>query len=321
MSRLILSVFIMLFLGSASFSSNTVATIDNVAISKETFSSLFDQFMNNYKSYLSFKDDAILNEHEISEIKRAVLDEILEDHITNAYAKEQNISITDQEVQARVEIIKQGFPDKKSFWKALQDENSSFEKMIASMRKELLKDRIISNISTADIHVVTTDVIQYIDKNNLSLSAVKYDIIMVVTNNEEYLLSLIEQPNINWSTAKINKLISLQNIVLEKKELPQVVQDKLVTIAPETFSKIETLDKENFFSVMVNSIIYDELNLEEIPENIYTSLLEEKRNNIYTEWLNSQLMQKSITLNKEIFPSLDISSSSLIIKNSNKEIS
>lgn len=310
MQKILLSI-LCVFLLSVSFSAETVITINSTTISETCFNSLFDQFMNNYKSYLSFRSDE-LDQKEINEIKQAVLEELLEEAITKKYAQENNIVVSEAEIQQKVNEIKKGFPDDKTFWKILKDQKTSFDELVESLKAELLKEKIIEHVSPTEEIITTMDIVRHFQKNTLGSPSIEYTLTLLVTSNQKYLTALINNPNLNWEKANIDKHLSLYNETLVQKDLSEKLSETLSELDCGVYSEVAQLNEDNFFSVKVHSVRID---MNAVPEQIRSTILKEKKNNAYKDWLIAILATTEITLNPKIFPSSEFNFLSLATNN------
>ncbi len=312
MLKLLSKVSLFLVISCFAFSiESTAITIDNVPISTKEFNFLFNQFMENYKSYMSFRDDS-LNQKEINEIKKTVLDELLEENIIKKYAKQNNIKVSTQEVKAKIEELKKGFPDAKSFWKLLKDQKTSFPALVASMEKELLKSKIMDLVTTIDLTLTTTDLMEHYKQNALGEPTLEYNITLIVTGNKKYLLSLLNSPQINWDKALVNKKLSMYNKKVTKKDLPENINNLIDNLSLGQFSPLLTFDANNLFSLKVNSMRVD---LSAVPEQIKIAISNEKKKIAYNSWLKKTLLQSSITLNPKLFPPNDFNITKILSEN------
>ncbi len=313
MLKFLSKISLLLLVSCFIYAAESAIVFDDIPISTKEYNLLFSQFMNNYRSYLIFKDDT-LDQNEINEIKRAVLDELLEENITRKYAFLNNISINQVEIQERVEQIKKGFPDAKSFWKILKDQKITFDELIASLEKELLKTKIIDHITTLDLTITTAEINEHFKQNSLGEPPLEYNLTLLVTSNKKYLLSLINNANINKDKTLVNKNKSIFNEIVSITDLPENINELINVLPVGQFSPLLAYDKGNLFSIKINSM---QLDMKAVPEQILLAITNEKKNSTYKAWLRKQLQKCTLTLNPKIFPPNDFNLSTIFLFNNN----
>lgn len=313
MFKLLSKISLLLILSCFAYSVESAIVFDDIPISTKEYNLLFNQFMNNYRSYLIFKDDT-LDQNEINEIKRAVIDELLEENITKKYAYLNNISVNQVEIQDRVDQIKKGFPDAKSFWKILKDQKITFDELLASLEKELLKTKIIDHITTLDSTISTAEIYEHFKDNALGEPPLEYNLTLLVTGNKKYLVSLVNNSNINWDKALVNKNKSLFNEIVSIADLPENITELINVLPVGQFSPLLAYDKGNLFSIKINSM---QLDMKAIPDEILLAITNKKKDTTYKAWLRKQLLKCTLTLNTKIFPPNDFNLSTIFLFNNN----
>ncbi len=299
-------IFIPLAL-SMSFAVEPALTIDTIPISVKEFNLLQNQFMNNYRSYLTFQNDTI-EQLEMKEIKKAVIEELVETALTNKYTKENNITVNDTEVQEKIEQIKQGFPDPKSFWKTLKEQKITLDDLSAGLRKELLKTKITNTLTSSTDSVSAEEIKEHYAKNSIGEPPRKYNVTLIVTSNKAYLQSVLHNQNINWAKINVNKELSKYKEDISIEELPESVGDLLNMLVPHNFSPIIDYDENNLCSIKLHS---SRMDINAVPELIKNAMITEKKNTAYKSWLKKQLSSCKIVLNAKMFPPEDFSVSNI----------
>lgn len=287
----------------------TAITVDNTIISTKEFNVIFNQFVNNYKSYQLFQDKP-LDHAEIIEIKQAVLDELLEEAITKKYANQKNILVSTKEIQEKIEQIKGGFPNEKSFWKIFKDQKISFEELVASLEKEILKKKIIEYISTTDITITTDDLKEHFQQNDLGELPFKYNISLLVTSNKKYLVSLQDNQQVDFNKSLINKKLSLISQNVYEVDITKNIQELLKVISVGENSPLLEYDKTNFFIIKLNSINID---FTAIPKQITLAIKNEKKTQAYQHWLKKKLQGSALALNENLFPAENFNTANLLL--------
>lgn len=117
---------------SVSGLSNSVATVNGEKISSDEFKKALDMRLGMHKTRgVSVSSDMM---------KRAVLNDLIDNTLILREAKKRGISISDNEVKTIVGAIKKGAPAGE-FEKQLRDQNMSYEKFVKRVRDDMLIEK------------------------------------------------------------------------------------------------------------------------------------------------------------------------------------
>ena len=137
--RLIVGLTAVLFGATLSAcATGTVATVNGQPISESTFDSKLEQ----------------------SPSARTVLQQLVQDVLIEQYAKNNNITVTDAEINDRENQLKQNFPAG-SWDEMLKSRGLTEEDVHAALREQIILDKALAK----DIHVKPSDIKDYFDKN------------------------------------------------------------------------------------------------------------------------------------------------------------
>jgi hypothetical protein len=288
---------IMLFFNFYLFSSTSAIVINSENISIEQFNTFYKQFVNDFNDYLTFVSGSI--EEEMNEIKKTAVMELIEEKILSLFAKKNDIKINEKEILLKLEKIMEGFPNADIFWEILKEQGSTFEDLTASLRQELIKEKVLERIITQTISVSTEDLKKYLHKNSLEDSLIEYTVTLLITNNIQYLSEIINKPNLNWDRANINKELSYYNLNVRPLDLPEDIDREMFALNIGQFSPVQAFDKDNFFSLRVEDFV---INFDKLPSNVFEFIKQEKKKELYAMWLEDAIENSKIFFNTELFP-------------------
>ena len=90
-----------------------VAVVNDEVITQQDIDQLLSVLYAQYSQ--EYKDDELLRKME--EVKKDILNQIIEDKLVLSRAKELGIKVTDAEIDERLDYIKKSFPTEKEFYK------------------------------------------------------------------------------------------------------------------------------------------------------------------------------------------------------------
>lgn len=131
-----------------------VAVVNGEEVAMEEFERQLDQFKANYEQQgLPFPEG-----EDLAQLKQQIVDQLVSKTLLVQEADSRGITATEDEIQSQYEETVKGFPDKKAFEQALEDQGLSqedLERLIAdSIKIENLLDPVVEK---AEVDAPTED--------------------------------------------------------------------------------------------------------------------------------------------------------------------
>lgn len=152
---LLIFVFVFLFAGC----SRTVAKVDGIEIKQKEV----DAYMNSIKSQ-DTSGEITSDEEELNALEADIIDSLIIIKLLEKYAEENNITVTDEEVNEQVKLLMDTYSSEKDFEKYLKEKGIDKRFLEGVLRSQLLSSKIYSKV-TADVIVTEEEVKQYYEDN------------------------------------------------------------------------------------------------------------------------------------------------------------
>ncbi|MBU4313910.1 MAG: peptidylprolyl isomerase, partial [Actinobacteria bacterium] len=152
---LLIFVFVFLFTGC----SKTVAKVDGIEIKQKEV----DTYINFYKKQ-STDGELTQNEDELKTLEAYIIDSLIVTRLLEKYAEENNITVTDEEVNEQVKLLMDSYSSEKDFEKDLKEKGIDKRFLEGVLRSQLLSSKIYNKV-TADVIVTEDEVKQYYEDN------------------------------------------------------------------------------------------------------------------------------------------------------------
>src|SRR5919108_2670766 len=149
---------------SGSVSGDAVAAVGDREISKEKFDRLVAQAEKTYKARK--QDFPAVGSPEYDQLKQAILRSLIEQAEFEIGAEELGIEVTDEDVDKRLDELKQQFfqGNEEKYKAELEKQGLSEEQVRDDIRSRLLSERIFKAV-TKDVKVTDQDVSAYYEEN------------------------------------------------------------------------------------------------------------------------------------------------------------
>ncbi len=271
-------------------------SIDEIAaVVNNDIITLYD-FNNAVKHY----KETIRGQMRDSELKKNVLEMLIEEKLINQKAKELGISVKDEEVDSAIERFKKlNYLTDAQFTAALKKEGVSIEEYRDDIRKKILENRFVNYEVKSKIVISKEDVEAYYEKNIENKATDKSDsyvISNILVNDRkraEYILKKIKEENISFENMAKEYSISPNG-----KNGGVLGSFHLNALSPDIKKAIDNLKQgdisgivstnEGFQIFYINNIENgNKKNLEdmydEIEKELYSNKLQEK----FKAWINN----------------------------------
>jgi len=110
-----------------------------------------------------FTGDELLKKME--DVKKDILNQIIEDKLVLSRAKELGIKVTESEINERLESVKQGFPSEKEFYKTLETQGVTVANLKDRYRDQVMMKKLVDYEVKSRVSVLPSEISEYYEKN------------------------------------------------------------------------------------------------------------------------------------------------------------
>jgi len=158
--RVAAAVLVVALLASAGCSGANVAKVNGVGIKTADFEALATAAQKQDSTVAS----ATAGSPELLRFRRLVLDSMIENELVRQAAKKEGAKVDDAEVEAQLAQIKSGFPDEDTFNQTLTASGMTLEQLQESIKDQLLYQYLYDKVAP-ESEVTTAEVQTYYDEN------------------------------------------------------------------------------------------------------------------------------------------------------------
>ncbi|MDP2911807.1 MAG: peptidylprolyl isomerase [Candidatus Omnitrophota bacterium] len=287
------------FLAAAETINKFVAVVNDEVITQQDIDQLLAVMYAQYSQ--EFKGDELLQKME--QVKKDILNQVVEDKLVLSRAKELGIKVTESEIDERLDYIKKGFPSEEEFYKTLETQGVTMSNLKDRYRDQIMMKKLVDYEVRSRISVLPSDVSAYYEKHmsefregdkykvkNILIKA-KDDVSTELVKVEIY--DIYKKLKEGWSFDELAKQYSQGPNAekggdmgyIEKGQMLEVLDNAIFKLKPGEFS--EPVKSEIGYHVFkVEDINYGKQgSLEEAQKNIQMMLFQVKFKEKVSEWL------------------------------------
>ncbi len=155
-------VFFMLgALAQAATINKFVAVVNDEVITQQDVDQLLSVLYAQYSQ--EYKGDELLQKME--QVKKDILNQIIEDKLVLSRAKELGIKITESEINERLDYIKKGFPSEEEFYKTLETQGVTIANLKDRYRDQIMMKKLVDHEVKSRISVLPSETSDYYEKH------------------------------------------------------------------------------------------------------------------------------------------------------------
>jgi len=157
--KIIIAVILVISLIFMAGCSKAVATVNDMKVTQQEVDEYIDFVLSQYSG-----DVETLTEENMNELEVNVIDSILVTKLMQQYAGENNLTVTQEEVDQRLSSMASSFDDEEGFNAYLEENNIDRDIFERELKNQLLTNKIYSEV-TVGIYVTEEQVRDYYDEN------------------------------------------------------------------------------------------------------------------------------------------------------------
>ena len=299
-------------LAHAATINKVVAVVNDEVITQQDVEQLLSVLYAQYSQ--EFKGDELLQKME--QVKKDILNQIIEDKLVLSRAKELNMKVTESEIDERLDYIKKGFPKEEEFYKTLETQGITVANLKDRYRDQIMMKKLVDYEVKSKISVLPSEISDYYEKHRSQFrEGDKYrvkNILVKAKDDVSFELAKVEIDNV------YNKLKAGENFddlamkssqgpnaekggdmgYIEKGQMLEALDDAIFKLKPGEFS--EPVKSEIGYHIFkVEDIQYGkQASLEEKQKDIQMNIFQDKFKVMVSEWLSGLKKKAYISIKK-----------------------
>lgn len=277
-----------------------VAIVNDEVVTQQDVDQLLGVLYAQYSQ--EYKGDELLQKME--QVKKDILNQIIEDKLVLSRAKELGIKVTESEISERLDYIKNGFPSEDKFYDALNTQSVTIANLKDRYRDQIMMKKLVDYEVKSKISVLPSEISAYYEKHRSQFrQGDKYrvkNILIKAKDEVSFELAKVEIDNI-YSKLKAGENfddLAMQYSqgpnaekggdmgYIEKGQMLEALDNAIFKLRPGEFS--EPVKSEIGYHIFkVEDIQYGKQpSLEDTQRDIQMTLFQEKFKTNVDEWLS-----------------------------------
>ncbi len=276
-------------------SGNLIAEVNDTGISYQQWQNAFSSFISRYDSQTLSN----ITDETLASIKNSVTEQLVNSTLLYQYAQDQNIRVSDNEVNKEMEQIKANFDSEEEFNEILKRNNLTINQLKDSLKRQLMIEKTVEQESEK-IEITEEEMTQYYEENTDNFfEPEKRKIRHILVENTEEAQTILNQ--LDDGIADFDKLAKEKSIGPSSEkggDLGYISRGQMVSEFEEAAFALEVgeisdiVQTEYGYHIIICDDIQEEhqLTYEEAEEEI-ENILSSQKENERTEALLAQLRE------------------------------
>ena len=137
-----------------------IAEVNDTGISYQQWQNAFSSFISRYDSQTL----SSITDERLATIKNSIIEQLVNSTLLYQYAQDQNIRVTDNEINEELEEIKANFDSEEEFNEALKRNNLTSNQLKDSLDRQLLIEKAVEQ-EYEKIEITEEEMVQYYEEN------------------------------------------------------------------------------------------------------------------------------------------------------------
>lgn len=284
-----------------------VAIVNDEKILKSEYDKNLKDIEETLKKY--YGEDALESEEgktTMENIKKQLLEDMINNVIIEQEAKKRGIEITEDELEKRLDELKTQFGGEQNFEEFLKEQGLSLDDVKKNVTQEMLYSQLLDE-ATKDVEVTEKEVKEYYDlhKNEFKESPDEVRARHILVSSEEKAREILKQIKDGSDFAELAKKNSEDPVSAEKGgDLGYFSRGQMVApfekaafeLEPGQVSDIVKTDFGYHIIKVEDKKIYPVYEFQKVEDEIRKTLLSNRKNEVFTEklneWKNKSIIKK-----------------------------
>jgi len=299
---IVISIVIVLFgvLAQAATINKFVAIVNDEVITQQDIDQLLAVLYAQYSQ--ESKGDELLQKME--QVKKDILNQIIEDKLVLSRAKELGIKITESEIDERLDYIKKGFSSDEEFYKTLETQGVTIATLKDRYRDQLMMKKLVDYEVKSKISVLPSEISDYYEKHKDQFREVdKYRVKNILIKAKDEVSFELAKVEIEGVYNKLKEGGNFDDLAkqfsqgpnaekggdigyIEQGQMLEALDKAIFKLKPGEFS--EPVKSEIGYHIFkVEDIKYGkQASLEEVQKDVQMMLFQDKFKAQVSEWLS-----------------------------------
>jgi len=284
-----------------------VVRVNDVSLSAKEFSDSLATRLRVFNS-LSAKDSAV-----IAQAKSAVIQDFIVSVVTQQWAQQNQIFVRKEDLDAEILKVRKSYPDDFTFRKALADEGLTYETWESRVKNSLLEKMVVHKLLEKLPKPTESELLVYYNKNKSKYErSAALKLRQIVTTTDEDAQKIRTELSKGRSFVDLAKKFSISSDASLGGELGWV--EKGTADFYDTLNKLAVGQKSNVIKTPFGFHIFEimakrpggQLSFNEARKGIEQSLLSAKEQDIYSSWLEEQVLKSRVFKDDEFINNIQV---------------
>lgn len=272
-----------------------VVRVNDVSLSAKEFSESLATRLRVFNS-LSAKDSAV-----ISQAKNSVIQDFIISVVTQQWAQQKQLFVRKEEIDEEVLKVRKSYPDDFAFRKALADEGLTYEVWESRLKNSLLEKKVAKILAESIADPSQNDLLNYYNANKSKFQRpAALRLRQIVANTEEDAQKIKAELSKQRSFSDLAKKFSSSSDASTSGDLGWV--EKGSADFYDSLSKLAVGQKSGVIKTPFGYHIFEvvakrsasQLSFNDVRANIAKTLLSEKEQSVYSNWLEEQVLKSRV---------------------------
>ncbi len=287
-----------------------VAVINNEVITQQDVDQLLAVL---YAQYVQEYEAAELL-GKMEEAKKDILIQMIEDRLILSYAKKLKIRVPEEEIEGKLESVKNGFPSEDVFYDTIQTQGITVADLKNRYRDQIMMKKVLDFEVKSRITVLPSEISEYYEQHRKDFKlAEKYKVrhILIKADNEvDFELAKVEIDNIHEKLGGGEDFAELARLYSQgpnkdkggdmgfigKGEMLEELDQAIFKLKPGEFSK-PIKSNIGYHILKIEDITHSGyLGLEDVQGNIKARIFQKKFKEKLSEWLGELRSEAYISI-------------------------
>lgn len=239
--------------------------------------------------------------------KKSILDFLIEKELTLSEAEKMGIKVTDKEIDERIDQMRKMFPSKKEFEEALKQQGTTLEELKKQTKEQIIIDKVTQKLSKGQ-KITDKEVKKYYDeKKDQFKESEQVKVRQVVLTDKKTANEVLSKLDDGEDFAKLAKKYSEDGATknnggevgwkTKDSWTPELAEAAFKLSAGET-SKVIEVQKMYYIIKVDEKKPETQKTFDEVKEQIKQTILSQKQNDKYKQWVND--LKKKADIKKNI---------------------
>lgn len=138
-----------------------VAVVNDEVITQQDIDQLLSVLYAQYSQ--EYKGDELLQKME--DVKKDILNQVIEDKLVLSRAKELGIKVTESEINERLDYIKKGFPSENEFYNTLETQGITIANLKDRYRDQIMMKKMVDYEVKSRVSVLPSEISDYYERH------------------------------------------------------------------------------------------------------------------------------------------------------------